>query len=152
MFVSRCIVCFQPLDPDFELVTIPLMFIDAASPEAQFHDATIHRQCLLASEAGRRCSRFLERYLECSRSAACPVCSQPTRRTIANPGNAEFRIEVICVDEDHPASEFNFLGIHRRCYLDWERRSDFERVLSAYVQRRGYVGATIQFDPLPRWA
>ncbi len=127
------------------------MFLNAASPEARFHDGNVHRQCLLASDAGRRCLRYVQRFVECSHSALCPVCSQPTRRMIASPDGVEFRIDVICADEDDPASDFNFLGIHLRCYSSWTRRADFERTLSDYVKRPDYSGAAIVFDPLPRW-
>ena len=143
-----CPICGKPMLQTDEVIMLPAFVPNKCDPLYFFSDGVFHRTCFaghpLAEQATKYGNETREQHLPQNR--VCMVCDQ----VITDPEDY-FSAGYLTNDRVSPAFAFNYAQFHKRDFENWDRASEFRRVIAELVDSEAWDGPRVIFDPLPTW-
>jgi hypothetical protein len=143
-----CPICGKRMLSMNEVVMFPPFVPNKRDLLYFFSDGVFHRACFDRHPLSEQATKYGNeaRVQHLPQHRVCVVC----RQVITDPEDY-FGTGYITSDRASPAYAFNYVQFHKRHFKDWDRASEFRRVMEELFGSEDWDGPRIIFEPFPTW-
>ena len=148
-----CRLCGKPMAAAADLSIFAPFVADRSDPLFVFSDAAIHTACFARHALAEEATRWHDEAVRHGNPSErrCTPCG----KLILDPDDY-FGTGLLARDADNPLYEFNFVHIHQRHVLSWERFDQFRRLIETALASGAWGGPRLVLASTPvesvRWA